>query len=125
MSETPNVPRDIMPQVDEKDIPRLIVFASKMGYGVMAGETRPSTFTRYQPVDWNKAKNMKEEVLAKPVLCTKAFEVIDGNHRNAGHEVRNTLNPYIQFDCTFVQALDMLAVFPFAYELTEITPERN
>lgn len=125
MKKPPSIPRDIMPQVDEKDIPRLIVFAAKMGYGVTAGETLPSTFTRYQPVDWVKAKAMPETVLDKPVLCTKSFEVIDGNHRNAAHEINETLNPYLKFDCSMVEALDMLNVFPFAYELTPLTPERN
>lgn len=125
MKKPISIPRDIMPQVDEKDIPRLIVFAAKMGFGVSAGETSPTTFTRYQPVDWDKVKAMPVAVADKPVLCTKKFEVIDGNHRNAAHEIRETLNPYIMFDCSMVEALDMLAVFPFAYELTELTPERN
>lgn len=114
-----------MPQVDERDIPRLIVFASKMGYGVKAGETAPSIFTRYQPVNWDKVKAMAETVLEKPILCTKKFEVIDGNHRNAKHEMLEVQQSYIMFDCSMVEALNMLAVFPLAYELSDQTPERN
>lgn len=120
-----SISRTIMPQVDEKDIARLIVFASKMGFGVEAGETLPSLFTSYQPVNMAKAKAMADAVLDKPILCTKSFEIIDGNHRVAAHEIRETQTPYLKFNCSMTEALDMMAVFPFAYELNEQTPERN
>lgn len=121
----PYVSRSQMPQIDEKDIAKLMVFAAKMGYGISAGETLPTIFSSHQKVDATRVSNMPDTILDKPIICTKAFEIIDGNHRRQAHAIRETLTPYIMIDCSFVEALDMLAVFPFAYELTELTPERN
>jgi hypothetical protein len=116
-----------MPQIDEKDIAKLIVFMAKAGYGVTAGETLPSLFERRQDVDMSKARAIAAipSLLAKPILCTKKWEIIDGDHRHAAHQVSNTLVPFIQFDVSFTEALGLMAVFPFAYELDEYTPERN
>jgi hypothetical protein len=124
MSE-PNVPRSEMPQIDEKDIARLIVYVAKAGYGLGAGEISPHTFIPHQAIDWAKVKAMPDKLLVKPVICTKKFEIIDGNHRVAKHLMADTPVPYIMFDMSFVEALDLLAVFPFAYEIEPTTPERN
>lgn len=120
------VPRDQMPQVDEKDMAKAIVFFSNAGFGVLsAGFGHYLQFSTHQNVDLKKAKNMPNSVLDKPVLVTRLNEVIDGNHRVAAHKIYGSLVPYIQLDCSFVDALDILNVFPFAYELKSITPERN
>lgn len=116
-----------MPQIDEKDIPRLLVFAAKAGYGIRAGETLPTVFETHQKINPVKVDQMSmhPELQDKPIIVTKTFEVIDGNHRLRLHALQETLVPYIMLDLSFVEALDLLAVFPFAYELTEATPERN
>lgn len=121
----PYVSRRQMPQIDEKDIAKLLVFVGRAGYGIRAGETLPTQFISHQAVDPVKVDRMKDEVLAKPVICTKAYEIIDGNHRLQAHHIRETIVPYIMLDMTFVEALDLLTVFPFAYELNDLTPERN
>lgn len=119
------VPRSQMPQVDEKDIARLLVFLGRTGVGISAGESLPSVFEYHQDIDWDKARNMKDSVADKPVLVTKKFEIIDGNHRWAYHALHETFVPYIKLDMSFVEALDLFNVFPFAYELQSLTPERN
>lgn len=121
----PSVPRYEMPQVDEKDIARLLVYMGKQGNGISAGEISPEFFIPHQVINWAKVKAMADTVLNKPVLCTKDFEIIDGNHRVAKHLIADTPVPYIMFDITFVEALDLLTAFPYAYELTTTTPERN
>lgn len=121
----PLVPRQQMPQIDEKDIPKLLVFLGKMGVGFDAGETLPVAFSAHQSIDMQRAKSMPDSVLEKPVLCTRVFELIDGNHRWGRHESDGTFVPYIRLHCSFVEALNFLAAFPFAYELTPQTPERN
>jgi hypothetical protein len=122
----PLVPRTQMPQIDEKDMAKAIVFFAKAGFGVKgAGDATPYVFFRHQEVNWGKVDAMPESLLDKPILVTRLNEVIDGNHRLAKHERTGTLCPYIQLDCTFVEALNVLAVFPFAYELKPTTPERN
>lgn len=121
-----NVARAQMPQIDEKDIGKLIVFATKAGYPVIsAGDASAWLFSRHQDVDWEKVAKMPETLLNKPILVTRLNEVIDGNHRLAKHEQEETLVPFIRFDCTFSEMLNLLAVFPFAYELNPNTPERN
>lgn len=120
------VPRDQMPQVDEKDMAKAIVFFSKAGFGVLsAGDAIPNQFITHQRINWKKAKAMAELVLDKPILVTRLNEVIDGNHRVAAHKLKGSAVPFIQIDCSFVDALDVLNVFPFAYELKPLTPERN
>lgn len=119
------IPRTQMPQVDEKDIARLLVFLGRAGIGISAGEALPSAFEYHQDIDWARAKKMPEAVADKPVLVTKKFELIDGNHRFAYHALNETFVPYIMFDMSFAEALNHLNVFPFAYELTAQTPERN
>lgn len=121
----PVVDRSALPQIDEKDIGKLLVFFGKAGYSFSAGETLPGIFTAHQKVDLFKADQMPEEVLGKPIVCTKQWEIIDGNHRRWAHEIRGTLTPYIRLNCTFVEALNLLNVFPFAYELNGLTPEGN
>lgn len=118
------VPRSAMPQVDEKDLGKLIVFMTEGGFPVIgAGKSRG--FVHHQDVDWGKAKAMSAAVLDKPILVTRDDEIIDGNHRNARHTLDGTRTPFIKFDVSFAEALSILAVFPFAYELRSTTPERN
>lgn len=121
----PKVPRSQMPQIDERDIAKLIVFMTEAGYPVIGAGRSAAPFTYHQDVDWDKAKAMPDAVLGKPVLVTRANELIDGNHRSARHELDGTRTPFIKFDASFVEALDILATAPFAYELTPATPERN
>lgn len=125
MSDDPKVPRSQMPQIDEKDVAKLIVFMTEAGYPVIDAGRRLQPFVYHQDVDWKKAKAMPDTVLAKPVLVTRDDELIDGNHRSARHEIDGTRTPFIRFNVSFVEALDILAVAPFAYELTPATPERN
>ena len=119
------VPRSLMPQVDEKDIAKLIVFMSEAGYPVIGAGKSSTPFTYHQDVDWTKVHAMPSTVLDKPVLVTREDEVIDGNHRSARHTVDGTRTPFIKFNASFVEALDILAAAPFAYELTPVTAERN
>lgn len=67
----PIVSRSLMPQIDEKDIGKLLVFMGKAGIGFKAGEIVPSMFTAHQAADVYKAEHMPEEVLGKPIICTK------------------------------------------------------
>lgn len=122
-----DVPREQMPQVDEKDIGKLLVFMGRAGVGVRAGEALATAFTFHQKIDPVKAAGIAAvpSLLAKPVLCTNKFEIIDGDHRTEAHRLNATMTPYIMFDCSFAEALNLLNVFPFAYELTSLTPERN
>jgi hypothetical protein len=120
------VSRSQMPQIDEKDIGKLIVFATKAGFPVLtAGDADAWLFSRHQDVDWEKVEKMPGDLLDKPILVTRLNEVIDGNHRLAKHEQEETQVPFIRFDCSFSDMLNLLAVFPFAYELNAKTPERN
>lgn len=120
----PLVPRSEMPQIDEKDIARLIVFMAKAGHPLIcAGEKAPEVLTFHQEAAITRP--VPPGVASKPILITRLNEIIDGNHRALFHLRNETLVPYLQFDCTFAEALSVLAVFPFAYELDGLTEERN
>lgn len=121
----PIVPRSLMPQIDEKDIGRLLVFFGNAGIEMSAGEILPVLLTGHQNADELKADKMPIEVLGKPVIVAGNWEIIDGHHRVMAHRQRETLTPYIKFKCSISHALNLLAVFPFAYELDELKPERN
>lgn len=123
------VPRDQMPQVDEKDIPRLLVYLGVLGVKLSAGHIPVSRLVPHQDVDWVKARalaNVAKDVLTKPVLITSDECIIDGNHRVAAHTVAGIeFIGYIQIGVTFEEAIPLLNSFPYAYNIQPTTPERN
>jgi len=60
-------------QVDERDIARLIVFASKMGFVSRRGNLAEDIHSLSES-ELNKAQAMSDDVVEKPILCTKQFE---------------------------------------------------
>lgn len=111
------IPRSQMPQISQDDLGKLIVYLGRRGARVIeASMDYPNNFSRHQDVDRDKVSRMPQELLDYPILVTRLNEVIDGNHRLALHEMRGGLVPFIRFDCSFVEALDLLTAFPFNKE---------
>jgi len=114
-----------MPQIDEKDIPRLLVWLGQQGVSISAGYCSAEVLTLHQDVDIEKAQAMVDAVLHKPILKARDNAVLDGNHRAFRHILDRTKCPFIQIETDFAHALSLLAAFPYTYELSSATPERN
>lgn len=114
------VPRTEMPQIDQKDYKALIAFANRKGVTISLGVFQPEDLKHHQRVDDSKLKaTIKAEPIAEeiekasePVLVSKDFYVLDGNHRLDSHKLQGT--PVIAFviELGFEEAIDFLFSFP-------------
>lgn len=119
------IPRAQMPQVDEKDLPALVVKAFQSGHRPTFEVVMPHKLHSHQRVNHARALGMPETVKRKPVLVSADGFILDGNHRwYANRETHTPLN-VIRVDLEFNNALPWLFSLPFVYTLTPATPERN
>jgi hypothetical protein len=112
-----SIPRAKMPQVDEKDIPELLVFLGNRGLSIKAGFIDPHEVKAHQAVNIAIVKAMEAHTLAKPVLLSSDKAIIDGDHRWYRHILDNAMMPFIQIGCMFEDALMHIKAFPKTYEL--------
>jgi hypothetical protein len=114
------VPRAVMPQVDRKDLPQLIVKAWEKKLNPTLEVVDPKELHAHQHIDFNLAKNMPIEVKLKPVLVSRDSYILDGNHRwwRNVYDHDSAMN-VIRIGYNFEQALDWLCSLPFTYKLAK------
>lgn len=110
------IPRPVMPQIDEVDLPDLILFIRERGVVVEEVEIDPNELLFHQRVDMNKVHKLDPKVLAKPLLTSIEPYVLDGNHRAAGHKLEGTKAPAYRIAAKFEDAMALLFAFPKTYE---------
>lgn len=132
------VPRDHMPQIDERYMPQFIHDAldglSAGGVrGVAFEVTDARQFKAHQRINHAKAAAMPEACRLKPIFVSADGYVIDGNHRWWAHVKRwqlslrssDLLLPAFRLDLPFDKAVDWALAQPYVYEITPTTPERT
>jgi hypothetical protein len=119
------IPRREMPQVDEKDLPELVVASWQSGHHPSFEVVNPLDLHAHQRVNRTRALGMPENVKRKPVLVSLDNYVLDGNHRWYAHRMEETPMNVIRIGLSFEDALPWLFKQPFTYKLTPETPERN
>jgi hypothetical protein len=112
----PMIPREKMPQIDEKFYADLLVFLGSRGISFTAGFIEPDKVFSHQIVDVNRAVVMSKECLAKPVLLSKDRCILDGNHRWYKHKTDGSSVPFIGIETDFFDALNHLFAYPNCYE---------
>lgn len=110
------IDRAKMPQIDEADLPELLVFLGSRGVGLAAGIISPWTFTSHQAINRDKVEAMPLTLLHKPILTSGDWGILDGNHRWAKHRAVGSDVPYLQVLTSFDDALTHLYSFPKTYE---------
>jgi hypothetical protein len=112
-----NIPRSVMPQVDEADYPELLKYAAQCGVGWTLRTFAPPTLLRpRQRIDGHKALAMhgKPEE-RKPIMNSMDLFILDGNHRWMDHvEYGDPIRSY-EFALEFDKAIGFLLNFPKAY----------
>ena len=118
------IPRQNMPQVDEKDLPRLVADSFSL-HGCTFEVVAPTELHAHQRVSHARALSMPQQVMAKPIVISRDNYVLDGNHRWFAHKEHKLPLLAIRIDLPFDEALDWLLDLPYSYKLTHTTPIRN
>lgn len=120
------VPRSAMPQVDEKDQPRMVAAAMGAGIGIAFEVRHVGDVRAHQRVNKHIASSMSEMVKRKPVIVSSDGYILDGNHRWwANVHDGNDWLVAITVDRTFDEARDWLLSQPYVYEINPYTAIRN
>jgi hypothetical protein len=114
--DTGRISRANMPQIDDADIPTLIVYLANLGVSVSAGMIDPNKVSAAQGINPTRAAQMPVKWLKTPSLISREPMVIDGNHRWYRHLVDKTMMPFIQFNEDFDTVLKHIFSFPQTYE---------
>lgn len=109
------VPRERMPQVDAADLPALFAFVERRGVAVSRCTASPRLFHARQRIDMERVVDMDDALLAKPVLTSRDYYILDGNHRWMAHVLSRTKMSVMKIDLAFDDALDLLFAFPKTY----------
>jgi uncharacterized ParB-like nuclease family protein len=111
------VPRPLMPQIDESDYPALFAFLQGKGIAVETVTLETATLKQHQRVDSFNPAAMPVDVLAKPVLISADYFVLDGNHRYVAHLHLGleTINCIRLDGLSFEDAIAALFSFPNTY----------
>lgn len=111
------VPRPIMPQVDEADMPALIEFLKAKGIVIREDEFDPHACKTEQRVDLAKVKGLTADnpIMLKPILVSMEPTVLDGNHRLAAHKIFGTKVKAIVLELAFEAAIAAIFEFPKTY----------
>lgn len=127
------VPRERMPQVDEKDTVRMIVDAAHIALPVGGFHPLPTLevlppceIRAHQRVDHRRAAAMNPAIRAKPIIISRDNYVVDGNHRWWAHvKAGSEAIPVIRLALDFDEAIRWLLGRPYVYTIRPTTPERN
>lgn len=117
MDVFPLIDRANMPQVDYKWLPDLLVFLGEKNIRFAAGVIAPTLIKLHQEVDVAKAMAIPDEILRIPVLVSKDYFILDGDHRAYRHWVNKTPVPFIKLEAPFTKAVRTLLSFPKTFEL--------
>lgn len=118
MDVYPLIDRNKMPQVDDKLYPDLFVFLGEQGMTFSAGIINPTLLKLHQEVDIQKAMNIPDHILGKPLLIAQNEFVLDGDHRAYRHFVNKTKAPFIRIEAEFYAAYNAIMKFPGTFEVT-------
>lgn len=121
------IPRAKMPQVDEKDMPRMLADASK-DIGWEFGTITPNSIASHQYVNHKRAVDMPLHWAIKPILVSSDNAVLDGNHRLYSYRWWNGDHKemiVIRLNLPFEEALDWLLHQEYTYTINPHTHERN
>lgn len=116
------VPREEMPQVDERDLPALRHFAATLGLEVTEELVPPGELHIHQAVDRLRVETIARSsaLLKKPCLTSREPYVLDGYHRTAAHLAVGSPVPVIKFPLPFAAAVQFLFRFPRTYTLAQV-----
>lgn len=109
------VPRSVMPQIDEADLPALCEWVESCGVRVTEVTRSPDQLRFHQRVNLHRVATMPQVVYDKPLLVSRDGYVLDGNHRAVAHKQRNEPARCIELDATFLGAMRLLFSFPRTY----------
>jgi hypothetical protein len=109
------VPRSVMPQIDEADLPALCEWASSRGVGVATVTLTADQLHFHQRVNLHRVATMPQAIYDKPLLISRDGYVLDGNHRAVAHKQRGEPARCIQLDASFLCAMRLLFSFPRTY----------
>lgn len=113
------VDRAIMPQVDEKDIPELLVHLASLGIHAYQRAVDPHTLKGYQRIVPAKVKGIARNnrvLLSKPILMSSDGIIIDGNHRAAAARVVGCHVEALILAAPFAEVFSHVCSFPKTYE---------
>lgn len=121
------VPRSEMPQVRESDYPELFKLAERKGIKISFATVSPDMLKKHQRIDEAnlkheiKTEGEAEEVLHEitPVLASKDFFILDGNHRVDDHRIKGTNVPTVFIGLDFEEAI----AFLFSFSKTSISTD--
>lgn len=121
------VPRPVMPQIDEADLPELIEFIDRKGVEVLRKTIAPRELRAHQRIQMPHVMEMDDTVLAKPALTSLDRYVLDGNHRWWGHVLKGSEMDVFEIQAGFTQSMELLFAFPktYAYGDGAFHPVRN
>jgi hypothetical protein len=111
----PMIPREQMPQVDEKFYTDMLVFLGNSGVRFSAGYIDPLHVYSHQMVDLARVAAMPKDIANKPTLISADPAMIDGNHRWAWHYNNKCLMPFIRIELPFFDALKVIRTYPRTY----------
>jgi len=109
------IPRDEMPQIDEKDYVVFFGFLKERNVQMEIKTFHPKELHAHQRVNWSKVHAMDQTVMDKPILVSKDGYVLDGNHRWWAHVLQKTDLKAYQIDLEFEEAIKLLFDFPKTY----------
>ena len=118
MDVYPLIDRSKMPQVDDKQYNDLFVFLGQQGMTFSAGIIDPTLLKLHQEVDIEKAMNIPDHILRKPLLLAQGNYVLDGDHRAYRHFVNKSNASFIRIEAEFYAAYAAIMKFPGTFEVT-------
>lgn len=119
-----NIPRAIMPQIEETDYPDFISYVEELGVSCVHTSVPPEQLHPRQELDEFDASRMPPEVHAKPILISADFYILDGNHRWMLYLHLNMQVEVIQLLRPFEEAIELMLNFPRTYQLAN-HPEKD
>ncbi len=110
---THDIPRSIMPQVYESDLPELIDWLRSEGVVVEFTKASPAELrTNQDAIDPKMANAMPEAVMEKPALVALDGFIIDGNTRWLAHQLKGRPEmPVIRVGMDFLAAIAKICTF--------------
>lgn len=110
------IPRDQMPQVDQKDLPAMFQWLASQGVTVNEEIMPPDRIRGHQKVNRSLVHKIPEEALEKPIVISEDNIVVDGNHRwaTAHFRKRGSIATYV-IGAKFDEALELVRKCPQSY----------
>ena len=107
-----DVPRRVMPQIEEADYPALFEYLEQNGVTTEPRLFHPDELSIHQQMERLSVAKMPLEVARKPVLASADLYVLDGNHRLEWHRLEGVMVDAIVLSASFAEAIELLCHFP-------------